>query len=71
MGTTKDPVRRAAQHARSGKLAKDDKLVVESKRLPRRAAERLEAKKIQGYRSKTGRLPKHNKTPDGQFRLRD
>ena len=69
VGTTKGPERRAAQHAKSGKLAKGGKLVVKSKRLPRRIAETLEAKKIQGYRSRTGRLPKHNKTPDGQYHL--
>ena len=71
VGTTNNPGRRATEHARSGKLTKRGKFVVESKRTARKSAERLEARKIQGYRSRTGRLPKHNKTPDGQYRFWD
>ena len=71
VGMTNNPGRRAAQHARSGKLTGGGELVVESGRMPRRSAERLEAKKIQGYRSRTGQLPKHNKTSDGQYRFWD
>ena len=67
VGTTANPERRAAQHANSGKLRRGGKLVMESKRMPRRDAERLEAKKIEGYRRRTGRLPKDNKTSDGQY----
>ena len=67
--TTNDPERRVAQHARPGKLTRSGELVVKSRPMSRRAAERVEAKKIQGYRSRTGRLPKHNKTSDGQYRL--
>ena len=67
VGTSNNPARRAAQHAKSGRLKRGGALVVESNPMSRSAAERLEAKKIQGYRSKTGRLPRHNKTPDGQF----
>lgn len=71
IGSTNNPDRRAAQHIRSGKLRKGGKLVVESKPMSRRSAEKLEARKIQGYRRRTGRLSKHNKTPDGRYRSRD
>ena len=71
VGTTNNPERRAAQHARSGRLTRGDKLGVESRRMSRKSAERLEARKIQGYRRRTGRLPKQNKTPDGQYRFRN
>ena len=70
VGTTASPERRAAQHAKSGKLRSGGKLVVESNRLPRRDAERLEARKIEGYRRRTGRLPKDNKTSDGRYHPR-
>ena len=70
VGTTDNPERRAAQHVKSGKLKRGGELVVESKRMPRRDAERLEAKKIAGYRRRTGRLPKDNKTPDGRYHPR-
>ena len=71
VGTTNNPERRAAQHARSGKLTKSGEMVVESKPMSRNAAERLEARKIQGYQRRTGRLPKHNKTANGQYRFWD
>ncbi|MCY4654667.1 MAG: GIY-YIG nuclease family protein [Dehalococcoidia bacterium] len=71
VGMTNNPGRRAAQHARSGKLTRGGEMVVESGRMPRRSAERLEAKKIQGYQRRTGRLPMHNKTSDGQYRFWD
>ena len=45
-------------------------MVVESKRIPRKAGECLEAKKVQGYQRRTGKLPKHNKTGDGQYHHR-
>lgn len=70
VGTTADPERRAEQHAKAGKLRRGGKLVVESKRMPRRDAERLEAKKIEGYRRRTGRLPRDNKTSDGRYHPR-
>lgn len=69
VGTTNNPRRRAAEHARSGKLTKRGKFAVESKHTARSSAESLEARKIQGYRRRTGRLPKYNKTPDGQYRF--
>ena len=67
VGTTNNPERRAGEHRKTGKLARGGKLVVESKRMPRQAAERLEAKKIRGYKQRVGRLPKDNKTSDGQY----
>ena len=69
IGTTNNPSRRRAEHAKSGKLDKGGSLVVESPRLSRSAAQRLESKKLTGYRRRTGSLPRGNKTPDGQFRL--
>ena len=69
VGSTNNPERRATQHAKSGKLTRGSKLVVESKSMSRSAAQRLEAKKIQGYRSRTGQLPRHNRTSDGQYRI--
>ena len=71
VGSTNNPARRASEHAKSGKLAKDGKLKVESKSLSRQAAQRLEAKKIQGYRHRTGSLPKFNRTANGQYRFWD
>ena len=71
VGSTNNPARRTSEHAKSGKLAKGGKLKVESKPLSRQAAQRLEAKKIQGYRQRTGSLPKYNRTADGQYRLWD
>ena len=70
VGSTNNPERRADQHRKSGKLAKGGKLAVESKPISRKAAERLEAKKIQGYKRRTGRLPEHNKTADGRYHHR-
>lgn len=71
VGTTNNPERRAAQHARSGKLTKRGEMVVESNPMSRKAAEKLEARKIQGYQRRTGRLPRHNRTSDGQYRFWD
>ena len=70
VGSTNNPERRAAQHVRSGKLKRGGKLVVESEPMSRNTAERLEAKKIAGYRRRTGRLPAHNKTSDGRYHQR-
>ena len=71
VGSTNNPARRASEHAKSGKLTKGGKLKVESKTMSRQAAQRLEASKIQGYRQRTGSLPKYNRTADGQYRLWD
>lgn len=71
VGSTNNPARRASEHAKSGKLAKGGKLKVESKSMSRQAAQRLEAKKIQGYRQRTGSLPKFNRTSTGQYRFWD
>ena len=67
IGSTKNPARREAQHRKSGKLKSGGSLVVESAKMTRRAAERLEGKKLAGYKRRTGRLPKHNTTADGRF----
>ena len=67
VGTTNDPDRRAGEHENAGKLKRGGRLVVESKRMSRKAAEQLEAKKIRGYKRRMGRLPKDNKTSDGQY----
>ena len=69
IGSTNNPERRRTEHAKSGKLKKGGSLVVESPPMSRPAAQRLEAKKLGGYQRRTGRLPKGNKTPDGQFRM--
>ncbi len=71
VGTTNNPGRRASQHTRSGKLTRGGEMVVESGRMSRRSAEKLESRKIQGYQRRAGRLPKHNKTSDGQYRFWD
>ena len=70
VGSTNNPERRAAQHAKNGKLKRGSKMVVESKPMSRKAAERLEAKKIEGYRRRTGQLPRTTKTSDGQYHHR-
>ncbi len=70
VGSTNNPNRRAAQHTNHGNLEKGGKMVVESKPMSRKSAEQLEAKKIQGYKRRTGKLPKHNRTGDGQYHHR-
>ena len=71
VGTTNNPGRRASQHARAGKLTRGGEMVVESGRMSRKSAEKLEARKIQVHQRWTGRLPRHNKTSDGQYHLWD
>lgn len=71
VGSTNNPARRASEHAKTGKLPKGGKLKVESKSMSRQAAQRLEARKIQGYRQRTGSLPKFNRTANGQYRFWD
>ena len=70
IGSTNNPRRRAAQHARSRKLPRGSKLVVESAPMPRKSAQRLESQKLRGYRRRMHRLPRHNQTADGQYRHR-
>ena len=67
VGTTHNPARRVGEHKKAGKLKRGGRLVVESGRMSRESAERLEAKKIRGYKRRMGRLPKGNKTSDGQY----
>ncbi|MCE2458937.1 MAG: GIY-YIG nuclease family protein [Dehalococcoidia bacterium] len=70
IGSTNNPERRAAEHTRDGRLTRGGELVVESRPMSREAAQRLEAKKIQGYRRRTGKLPRLNRTSDGQHHHR-
>ena len=70
VGSTNNPGRRAAQHAKDGKLPGGGELVVESKPMSRSAAQQLEARKIQSYRRRTGKLPRLNRTSDGQYHHR-
>ena len=70
IGSTNNPERRAAEHARDGRLTRGGEMVVESRPTSRDAAQRLEAKKIQGYRRRTGKLPRLNRTSDGQHHHR-
>lgn len=67
IGSTNNPTRRAAEHRESGKLGRNDKLVVETKPIPRTSAERVEAAKLRSHRQTHGRNPKHNATNDGKF----
>lgn len=66
-GTTNNPRRRAAEHRKSGKLGKGDKLVVETRAIPRKSAERVEAAKLSAHRRQHRRNPKHNTTRDGKY----
>lgn len=66
-GTTNNPRRRAAEHRKSGKLGKGDKLVVETRAIPRKSAERVEGAKLSTHRQQHGRNPKHNTTRDGKY----
>ena len=70
IGSTNNSERRAAEHARDGRLTRGGEMVVESSPMSRDAAQRLEAKKIKGYRRRTGQLPRFNRTPDGQHHHR-
>ena len=67
VGSTNNPGRRTAQHAKDGRLPRGGQMVVESGPMSRRAAQQLEARKLQGYRRRTGRLPRYNRTSDGQY----
>ena len=67
IGTTNNPRRRAAEHRRSGKLRKGDKLVVETRAMPRKSAERVETAKLASHRRRNGLNPKHNVTGDGRY----
>lgn len=67
-GTTNNPSRRAAEHRNSGKLARGDRLRVETRPMSRAKAERVESAKLASYRSSHhGRNPQHNTTRSGQF----
>ena len=69
VGSTNNPRARAAQHKESGKMGAGDKLVVETRAINRRDAQRVEAAKIGTHRKQHGKNPLHNKTNDGQFHL--
>ena len=67
IGTTNNPRHRVAEHRQSGKMQKGDKLRVETKPVPRKTAEGIEARKLAGHRNQHGRNPRHNKTNDGRY----
>ena len=67
IGMTNNPTRRAAEHKKAGKLGRGDKLVVETKAVQRKSAERVEAAKLASHRRRHGSNPKHNTTNDGKF----
>ena len=67
IGTTNNPTRRASEHRETGKLGRGDKLVVETKPIPREVAERVEAAKLNSHRRTHGRNPRHNITSDGKY----
>ena len=70
IGSTNNPERRAAEHARHGRLTRGGEMVVESRPMSRDAARRLVAKKVQGYRRRTRKLPRLNRTSDGHHHHR-
>ena len=67
IGTTNNPTRRAAEHRKAGKLGRGDKLVVETKVVQRKSAERVETAKLASHRRRYGSNPRHNTTNDGKF----
>lgn len=67
IGTTNNPSRRASEHRETGKLARKDKLVVETRAISRKSAESVERGKLASFRKEHGRNPKHNTTNDGKF----
>ena len=66
-GITNNPARRAAEHRKTGKLGRGDKLVVQTRAISQKSAERVEAAKLRSHRRRYGKNPKHNKTNDGKF----
>ena len=69
-GTTNNPRRRAAEHRKSGKLGKGDRLVVETRAIHRKSAEKVEAAKLASHRRQHRRNPIHNTTKDGKYHQR-
>ena len=67
VGSTNNPTRRAGEHRDSGKIGPGDKLVVETKAISRRSAEKVESAKLGSHRRSQGSNPKHNVTNDGKF----
>ena len=67
IGTTNNPTNRVSQHRETGKLEPGDKVVVETRPIPRKSAERVESAKLRTYRQEHGHSPKHNVTKDGRF----
>ncbi len=70
IGGTNNPRYRAAEHRQSGKMSRGDRLVVETRPLERRVAERVESAKLRSYRAARGRNPRHNATSNGQYQPR-
>ena len=67
IGTTNNPTRRASEHRESGKLGRNDKLIVETRPTTKKSAEKVESAKLHAHRANHGRNPKHNTTRDGKF----
>ena len=67
IGTTNNPLRRASEHAKSGKLGPRDKLVVQTRAVSQKSAEKVERAKLASFRKRNGRNPKHNTTNDGRW----
>ena len=67
IGSTNNPTRRTAQHQQSGKMQPGDKLRVETKAIPRKVAEKVEAAKLASHRQNHGQNPRKNNTNDGRF----
>jgi predicted GIY-YIG superfamily endonuclease len=65
IGTTNYPSRREEQHRASGK--KFSRLVVTSRPVSRRTADRYESRNLSSYRRATGSRPTYNKTNNGKF----
>jgi hypothetical protein len=64
IGVTNNPKRRSVEHCKS---RKPGRLIVTSRPLSRRVAERQETRNLSSYRRATGRRPRLNKTWNGKF----
>lgn len=66
-GTTNNPRQRAVEHRQSGKLGEGDELVVQTKAVSRKSAEKVESARLASHRRQYGRNPKHNISRDGKY----
>ena len=67
-GTTNNPSRRASEHRASGKMGRGDRLVVQTRAISSKSAERVERSKLFSFRKRHGHNPKHNVSKDGKWR---